>query len=115
MAQALLEETGRARLLPSFLKMVAIATIADAVPLLGENRVFARLGLEGLRKPVNAGLHALLANCELGRLASAERQATSPSAWRRGSTPPGAWTWPNASSGCSPRRTRRRPPRWRWN
>ena len=64
-AQALLEESGRARLLPSFLKMVAIATIADAVPLAGENRVFARLGLEGLRKPVNAGLRALLANCDL--------------------------------------------------
>ena len=64
-AQALLEETGRARLLPSFLKMVAIATIADAVPLVGENRVFARLGLDGLRKPVNAGLRALLANCDL--------------------------------------------------
>jgi single-stranded-DNA-specific exonuclease len=64
-AQALLEETGRERLLPSFLKMVAIATIADAVPLLGENRVFAKLGLEGLRNPVNAGLRSLLANCQL--------------------------------------------------
>jgi single-stranded-DNA-specific exonuclease len=64
-AQALLVENGRERLLPSFLKMVAIATIADAVPLVGENRVFAKLGLDGLRKPVNAGLRALLANCEL--------------------------------------------------
>ena len=64
-AQALLEESGRQRLLPSFLKMVAIATIADAVPLAGENRIFARLGLDGLRKPVNAGLRALLANCDL--------------------------------------------------
>jgi single-stranded-DNA-specific exonuclease len=64
-AQALLEEAGRARLLPSFLKMVAIATIADAVPLVGENRVFAKLGLDGLRKPVNAGLRALLATCDL--------------------------------------------------
>jgi single-stranded-DNA-specific exonuclease len=64
-AQALLEESGRKRLLPSFLKIVAIATIADAVPLMGENRVFAKLGLEGLRKPVNAGLRALLANCQL--------------------------------------------------
>jgi single-stranded-DNA-specific exonuclease len=45
--------------------MVAIATIADAVPLIGENRVFAKLGLDGLRKPVNAGLRALLSNCEL--------------------------------------------------
>jgi single-stranded-DNA-specific exonuclease len=64
-AQALLEQTGRERLLPSFLKMVAIATIADAVPLIGENRVFAKLGLEGLRRPINAGLRAMLANCQL--------------------------------------------------
>jgi len=50
----------QAKLIPSFLKMVAIATIADAVPLVGENRTFARLGLEGLRRPVNGGLKALM-------------------------------------------------------
>ena len=50
----------QARLVPSFLKMVAIATIADAVPLTGENRTIARLGLEGLRRPVNGGLKALM-------------------------------------------------------
>ncbi|MGE0405090.1 MAG: single-stranded-DNA-specific exonuclease RecJ [Candidatus Korobacteraceae bacterium] len=60
LAQALLEASGRERLLPSFLKMVAIATVADAVPLHGENRVFTKLGLEGLKKPVNLGLKALL-------------------------------------------------------
>jgi len=64
-AQALLETAGRSNLLPSFLKIVAIATIADAVPLIGENRVFAKLGLQGLRDPRNAGLRALLANCQL--------------------------------------------------
>jgi single-stranded-DNA-specific exonuclease len=64
-AQALLESTGRERMLPSFLKVVAIATIADAVPLIGENRVFAKLGLEGLRNPRNAGLRALLSVCQL--------------------------------------------------
>jgi single-stranded-DNA-specific exonuclease len=58
-AQALLTRAGRESLLPSFIKMVAIATIADAVPLTGENRVFARLGLDGLRRPANAGLKAL--------------------------------------------------------
>ena len=64
MAQGLMErrlpEKDLTRLLMSFMKVVAIATIADAVPLTGENRVFARLGLEGLRSPVNAGLRALL-------------------------------------------------------
>ncbi|HKU22678.1 MAG TPA: single-stranded-DNA-specific exonuclease RecJ [Terriglobales bacterium] len=47
-------------LLESFLKPLAIATIADAVPLVDENRVFASLGLAGLRSPVNVGLKALL-------------------------------------------------------
>ena len=48
-------------LIPSFLKMVAIATIADAVPLVGENRVIAKLGLELLTKgPHKVGLRALL-------------------------------------------------------
>jgi len=54
------DQTDQARLVPSFLKMVAIATIADAVPLVGENRTIARLGLEGLRRPVNGGLKALM-------------------------------------------------------
>ena len=47
--------------LPSFLKMAAIATIADAVPLRGENRVIAALGLRELRRPVGVGLRALFA------------------------------------------------------
>lgn len=48
------------RLLPSLLKLVCIGTIADSVPLVGENRVMARLGLDGLRLPVNPGLKALV-------------------------------------------------------
>ncbi len=49
----------RAKTLPSFLKLAAIATIADAVPLRGENRTIAALGLRELRKPASAGLKAL--------------------------------------------------------
>jgi single-stranded-DNA-specific exonuclease len=45
--------------------MAAIATIADAVPLSGENRVIAALGLRELRKPVGAGLRALFAAAAL--------------------------------------------------
>jgi single-stranded-DNA-specific exonuclease len=69
LAQALLEavdpERAREKLLPSFLKMLVIATVADAVPLLGENRVIASLGIDGLRRPVNTGLRALLAVAQL--------------------------------------------------
>lgn len=68
-AQALLEAKdeadARRRLLPSFLKMAAIATIADAVPLVGENRVIAKLGLAGLRDPRNPGLRALMTVAQL--------------------------------------------------
>jgi single-stranded-DNA-specific exonuclease len=50
----------REKLLDSFLKLVAIATIADIVPLTGENRVIVQRGLRGLRRVNNAGLRALL-------------------------------------------------------
>ena len=58
--QRRLDEKDQLRMLRSFMKVVAIATIADAVPLTGENRVFARLGLDALRRAVNPGLKALL-------------------------------------------------------
>jgi single-stranded-DNA-specific exonuclease len=64
--QRRLDAKDQSRLLMSFMKVVAIATIADAVPLLGENRVFAKLGLQGLRRPVNIGLKALLEVAKLG-------------------------------------------------
>src|SRR6202040_2010827 len=63
--QRLLDGKDQSRLLTSFMKVVAIATIADAIPLTGENRVFAKLGLEGLRSPVNPGLKALLEVAQL--------------------------------------------------
>jgi len=69
LAQALIERRldskDRNRLLLSFLKVVAIATIADAVPLAGENRVFASLGLDALRRAVNPGLKALLETAQI--------------------------------------------------
>jgi single-stranded-DNA-specific exonuclease len=69
LAQAMLERRNalrtREKTLPSFLKMAAIATIADAVPLRGENRVIATLGLRELRRPAGVGLCALLAAAAL--------------------------------------------------
>ena len=47
--------------LPHFVKIAAIGTMADVVPLVGENRIIARHGLESLSKgPHAAGLEALL-------------------------------------------------------
>jgi single-stranded-DNA-specific exonuclease len=75
LAQAILERRDLARTrkktLPSFLKMAAIATIADAVPLKGENRVIAALGLRELRHPAGAGLRALFAAAALDPAAKA--------------------------------------------
>jgi single-stranded-DNA-specific exonuclease len=69
LAQALLEaqdpERARRKLLPSFLKLLAIATVADAVPLLGENRIAVSLGLAELAHPVQPGLRALLEVSEI--------------------------------------------------
>lgn len=48
------------RVLESFLKLVAIATVADIVPLMGENRVIVKHGLNGLADARNPGLRALL-------------------------------------------------------
>ncbi len=71
--QRRLEARDQNKLLLSFMKVVAIATIADAVPLTGENRVFASLGLDALRKAVNPGLKALLETAHI----SANRPPTS--------------------------------------
>ena len=70
LAQALLQKRLSHRdqkaLLLSFMKVAAIATIADCVPLHGENRVIASLGLNALRSAVNPGLKALLEVSRLG-------------------------------------------------
>jgi len=66
LVQALLGRSGipparQLALLDSFLKPVAIATVADIVPLTAENRIIVRRGLSGLSNARNHGLRALLA------------------------------------------------------
>jgi single-stranded-DNA-specific exonuclease len=66
LVQALCARTGRASWLPAFIKVAAIGTLADVVPLTGENRVIAKLGLGMLSKgPHKIGLRALLEVCGL--------------------------------------------------
>ncbi|WP_376791438.1 single-stranded-DNA-specific exonuclease RecJ [Thermoflexus sp.] len=55
-----------------FLDLVALGTVADLVPLLGENRMLVARGLERLRRPARAGLQALY------RVASLEPSRVDP-------------------------------------
>jgi single-stranded-DNA-specific exonuclease len=59
--QALCARSGRGAWLTGFIKIAAIGTLADVVPLVGENRVIAKIGLDQLsRGPHKVGLRALL-------------------------------------------------------
>ena len=66
LVQALCGRTGHANWLSAFVKIAAIGTLADVVPLTGENRIIAKLGLGMLSKgPHKVGLRALLDVCGL--------------------------------------------------
>ncbi|HEX5230437.1 MAG TPA: single-stranded-DNA-specific exonuclease RecJ, partial [Bryobacteraceae bacterium] len=67
----------RERVVKSFLKLVAIATVADVVPLVGENRIIVKHGLDGLNRAKNPGLRAILELAGLmnGRAPSARQVA----------------------------------------
>jgi len=61
LVQALCRRASREAWLPGFIKLAAIGTLADVVPLVGENRVIAKVGLDLLTKgPHKVGLRALL-------------------------------------------------------
>ena len=61
LVQALCQRTDHTEWLPGFIKLAALGTIADVVPLLGENRAIAKLGLEQLSQTRHTpGLRALL-------------------------------------------------------
>jgi len=61
LVQALCTRSSHESWLPGFIKIAAIGTLADVVPLVGENRVIAKLGLEMLtRGPHKVGLRSLL-------------------------------------------------------
>jgi len=61
LVQALCRREGREAWLPAFVKIASLGTLGDVVPLLGENRVIARIGLDLLsRGPNKVGLRALI-------------------------------------------------------
>ena len=57
---ALFRARGRESVVPGFLKMVAIGTVADVAKLVGENRAIVALGLADLPRAKNPGLRALI-------------------------------------------------------
>ncbi|HJR09462.1 MAG TPA: single-stranded-DNA-specific exonuclease RecJ [Pyrinomonadaceae bacterium] len=69
LAHAVLRERGRESLIKGFLKVVAIGTVADVAPLVGENRAIVALGLADIVNATNPGLRALMevAGCGDGR------------------------------------------------
>ena len=67
LAQALVQVLGLSPNLPlHFLDYVALATIADVVPLVGENRILVRYGLKKLADSRWVGLRALIDTAGLG-------------------------------------------------
>jgi single-stranded-DNA-specific exonuclease len=61
LVQAICRESQREQWLPGFIKIAALGTLADVVPLVGENRVIAKIGLDLLsRGPHKVGLRSLL-------------------------------------------------------
>ena len=60
LVQALFGKVGKEDVVRHFLKLVAIGTVADLVPVMGENRIMVHYGLRALSDPRNLGLKALL-------------------------------------------------------
>jgi single-stranded-DNA-specific exonuclease len=65
--QALFTGEKESSVLPHYLKLVSIGTIADVTELRDENRIFVKLGLKGLEELSNKGLRCLMEFCGLGR------------------------------------------------
>src|SRR5688572_4966135 len=60
LAHAMLREKKKDHLVPAFMKITAIGTVADIMQLTGENRAIVALGLRDLPNTSNYGLKALM-------------------------------------------------------
>lgn len=65
LAQALAAHFGRAELALKYLDLVALGTVADMVPLVGENRVLVTAGLVEMNRDPRIGIAALRGLCRI--------------------------------------------------
>ncbi len=73
LTSALLLASGNADLIPHFTDLASLGTVADCVPLLGENRALVKLGLQQMKHTRWDGLRAILENAgvwEKGKFSS---------------------------------------------
>ena len=79
LAEALYARLGRDRAeLDEHLDLVALATVADVVPLLDENRGLVRAGLRRMARTAKPGLRALMAAARIDRTRVARRRPRLP-------------------------------------
>lgn len=65
LSQALHIRLGKTFNASAYASMAALGTVADLVPLIDENRLIVRLGLDHLRHPSNIGMRELLRICRV--------------------------------------------------
>ena len=75
LAQGVLRRSGRDEALAALLRVACLGTIADVVPLVGENRVIAALGLRALSEARSPGLRALMRVARVGSAVSSTEVA----------------------------------------
>jgi single-stranded-DNA-specific exonuclease len=65
--QALLAETGKEERLEEFLDLVAVGTVVDMMPLVGENRLLVKRGLEVLNATRRLGFREIVSQARLNK------------------------------------------------
>lgn len=70
-ALRLVEALGGIEMFDKYIEAAAIATIADCVPLVGDNRIIAAMGIKSLANPKTKGLEILIESLALRRKVNA--------------------------------------------